>query len=163
MRQLGISVDDRKCVKAALEKAELTGTPSMALEFPDGTIITSKTSDLLGASAALLLNALKHLAGIRDKMLLLSKNIIKPIQDLKIKQLGNHNPRLHSDEVLIALAICATTNTTAELALSQLDKLRGCQVHSTVMLPSVDVNVFKKLGINLTCEPNFYAKKLYRK
>ena len=163
MRQLGISVDDRKCVKAALDKAELTGTPSMALEFPDGTVITSRTSDLLGASAALILNALKHLAGIRDKMLLLSKNIIKPIQDLKINQLGNHNPRLHSDEVLIALAICATTNTTAELALSQLDKLRGCEVHSTVMLPSVDANVFKKLGINLTCEPNFYAKKLYRK
>ncbi len=163
MRQLEISIDDRKCVKAALDKELTSNTPSMAIELQDGTIITSRTSDLLGASASLLLNSLKYLANINDELILLSPNIIEPIQKLKIDSLGNHNPRLHSDEVLIALAISATTNPLAELALKQIDKLKGCEVHSTVILPNVDENVFKKLKINLTTEPNFYAKKLYRK
>ncbi len=163
MRQLEISIDDRKCVAAALEKAQISNTPSMAIELPDGKIITSKTSDLLGASAALILNTIKYLAKIDDSLLLISPNVIEPIQKLKTETLGNHNPRLHADEILIALAISATTNPIAEKALKQLDKLAGCEVHSTVILPNVDENVFKKLKVNLTTEADFYAKKLYRK
>ena len=163
MQQIGISVDDRKCVKYALEKEMQTNTPSMAMELSDGTIITAKSSDLLGAPAALLINALKHYAKIRDELVLLPRNIIEPIQKLKVGDLGNHNPRLHADELLIALSISATTNPLADLALKQISKLHGCEAHSTVILPQVDENIFKKLRINLTTEPHFYAKKLYRK
>ncbi len=163
MRQLSISVEDRKCVKAALNKQEESNTPSFAIELHDGAIITAKTSDLLGASAALLLNALKYLAKIDDDVILISPNIIEPIQKLKIEKLGNRNPRLHSDEVLVALAICAQTNPLADLAFKQIDKLNGCDAHSTVILPNVDEGIFKKLKINLTTEAVFYAKKLYRK
>ena len=163
MSQLNISVNDRKCVKAALDKKEESNTPSVAIELHDGTIITAKTSSLLGASAAVILNSLKYLAHINDDLMLLSPNIIEPIQKLKVEKLKNHNPRLHADEVLIALAISATTNPLADLALKQIDKLSGCEAHSTVILPNVDENVFKKLKINLTTEPQFYAKKLFRK
>lgn len=133
------------------------------MQLPDGRIITGKTSNLLGASAALLLNALKALGGIKDDMHLISPIIIGPIQDLKIKHLGNHNPRLHTDEILIALSICAATNPTADLAMRQLSKLRGCEAHSSVILSGVDVATFRKLGVNLTCEPRYQTKKLFHK
>lgn len=163
MRQLNITVDDRKCVFAARTKRDQTNTVSMALECEDGTIIDAKTSDLLSAPAALILNGLKHLAGINDELLLISPSIIEPISEMKIKNLGNHNPRLHADEVLIALAISASTNPLAEMALKQLPKLQGCQAHSTVILPQVDSSILKKLHIDVTTDPEFYAHKLYVK
>ena len=126
-------------------------------------MITGKTSSLLGASAALLLNALKALGNIDDEIHLLSPVIIQPIQHLKVDHLGNHNPRLHTDEVLLALTICAATNPTAEMAMQQLSKLKNCQVHSSVILSPVDQKTFKKLGIQLTMEPVYQFKKLYHK
>ena len=161
MNQAGLTEADRPVIAKCLEKAEVTGQPAAALQLPDGRIITGKTSDLLGASAALLLNALKALGGIKDDMHLISPIIIGPIQDLKIKHLGNHNPRLHTDEILIALSICAATNPTADLAMRQLSKLRGCEAHSSVILSGVDVATFRKLGVNLTCEPRYQTKKLF--
>ena len=163
MKQAGVTVDDRPVVSQAKVKAETTGEPAAAMELPDGRIVTGKTSELLGASSALLLNALKSLAGIDDEAELISPTIIEPIQDLKVNHLGNHNPRLHTDEVLIALSICATTDDKAELAMQQIQSLRGCEVHSSVMLSPVDVNVFRKLGVNLTCEPTYQNKKLYHR
>ena len=163
MRQLNISVENRPCVKAALAKRDLTGTVSMALELQDGTIVDAKTSKLLSAPAALILNALKHLANINDDMLLLSPAIIEPITALKVNDLGNHNPRLHADEILIALAISARTNPLAEMAMKQLPNLANCQAHATVILPQVDSGIFKKLKINLTTEAEFYAHRLYTK
>lgn len=163
MRQLNISVDDRKCVKAALNKRDLSNTVSMAIEMPDGHIVDAKTSDLLTAPAALILNALKYLAGIKDDIHLISPSIIEPISKMKIKNLGNHNPRLHADEILVALAISATTNPLAELAMEHLDELKFTQAHSTVILPQIDALVLKKLKIEVTCEPEFYAHRLYIK
>ncbi|MBR3966963.1 MAG: DUF1846 domain-containing protein [Clostridia bacterium] len=163
MKQAGLSADDRPVIKAALDKAELTGGPAASMELPDGTIVTGKTSPLLGASSALMLNALKHLAGIPDELALISHTIIEPISRLKIGHLGNRNPRLHIDELLIALSICAVTSPQAELAMKQLDKLRGCDAHSTVILAEDDFNTFKKLGVHLTCEPRYQKKKLYHK
>ena len=163
MNQLGISTEDRKTVKAALEKAEETGEPACAVELSDGTIITGKTSDLLGASSAMLINVLKKLAGIPDEILLLSRAVIEPIQELKVKNMGNRNPRLHTDEVLIALSICAATNPVAKKALEQLPKLKGLQAHSSVILSSTDSQTFKKLGVNMTNEPRSETKKLYHK
>ena len=155
MKKAGVSADDRKVVAPALRKAEQTGLPAAAMELPDGRIITGKTSDLLGASAALLLNALKALAGLDDKLHLIAPEVIDPIQHLKVDHLGNRNPRLHTDEVLIALSICAATDPAAEKAMEQLDKLRGCEVHSTVILSPVDEKTFKRLGVNLTCQAQF--------
>lgn len=163
MRQLNISISDRKCISKAIEKGEQTGTVSMAMELEDGTVISAKTSDLLTAPAALLLNALKHLSKINDELILISPSIIEPISRMKTKDLGNHNPRLHADEVLIALAISATTNPLAELAMKKLGNLANCQAHSTVILPQVDDQVYKKLKIDVTTEPQVYAKKLYVK
>jgi len=163
MKQLGVSSKDRPVVGAALERAETTGGPAVALQLNDGRIVTGKTSPLLGASAALLLNALKELGGIQHDIHLISPIIIEPIQVLKIKHMGNRNPRLHTDEILIALSICAATNPTAALAMEQLPKLRGCEAHSTVILSRVDENIFHKLGINITCEPQYQSKKLYHK
>ena len=153
MKKAGVSEKDRNVIGAAIEKSNATGSPAAALELNDGTVVTGKTSDLLGASAALLLNALKTLAGIEDSVHLISPAVIEPIQHLKIDHLGNRNPRLHTDEALIALSICAATDEKAELAMQQLSKLRCCEVHSSVILSSVDEKVFKRLGINLTCEP----------
>ena len=133
------------------------------MEMPDGKIITGKTSSLLGASSACLLNALKYLGGIPSDITLIAPSIIEPIQHLKVEHMGNHNPRLHTDEILIALSISAATNPTAEQALKQLPKLRGCEAHSTVILSQVDDSIFRKLGINLTCEPKYQTKKLYHK
>ncbi len=161
MNSMHISASDRPVVAAALEKSEKTGGPATALELSDGRIITGKTSSLLGSSASMLLNALKELAGIPDDIELLSHTIIEPIQQLKTGVLGNHNPRLHIDEVLIALSICAVTNATAKKALSKLSELSGLEGHSTVILSRVDEQTFKKLGINMTCEPKYQTKKLY--
>ena len=155
MKKAGVDLSSRRVVAAALDKAEQTGLPAAAAELPDGRIITGRTSDLLGASAALLLNTLKALGGIRDELHLISPVVIDPIQHLKVDHLGNRNPRLHTDEVLIALSISAATNPTAELAMEQLSKLRGCEVHSSVILSQVDEKVFKRLGVNLTCEPRY--------
>ena len=155
MKKAGVTTADRKVVAPALQRAEETGKPAAAMELPDGTIITGKTTPLLGASAALMLNALKALAGVGKRIHLISPTVIDPIQHLKVDHLGNRNPRLHTDEVLLALSICAATNPTAELAMEQLGKLRGCEVHSSVILSAVDENVLKRLGINLTCEPRY--------
>ncbi len=163
MQQAGISISDRPVIAAANTKAELTGDPAVAIELPSGQIVTGKTSSLLGASSAMLLNALKVLAGIDDSVELISPKIIEPIQDLKVNHLGNHNPRLHTDELLIALSICAATDPNAELAMQQIEKLEGCEVHSSVILSQVDSNVFRKLGVNLTCEPVYQTKKLYHR
>lgn len=163
MNQAEVTTEARRVVAPALAKAEATGLPAAALELPDGRIVTGKTTALLGAAAAVLLNALKTLGGIHDEMHLLSKIIIEPIQNLKVNHLGNSNPRLHTDEILIALTISAATNPTAETALRQLQHLRGCQAHSTVILSSVDESVFRKLGVHLTCEPQYQTKKLYHK
>ncbi len=155
MKQAGVNTSDRIVVAPALEKEKLTGHPAAAMELPDGTIITGKTSNLLGASSALLLNALKYFGGIDDKELLMSPHVIEPIQDLKVNHLGNANPRLHTDETLLALSICATTSENAKKAMEQISKLRGCEVHSTVILSAVDERTFKRLGVNLTCEPKY--------
>lgn len=164
MQQAKISTENRPVVAAALARAEQTeGNPAAAIELSDGTIVTGKTSSLLGASSAALLNALKHLAKIPKQLPLIPPLVIEPIQKLKTHGLGNHNPRLHTDEVLIALSISATTNPVASLALDQLPKLKGCEIHSTVILAQVDDNVLKKLGMNLTCEPVHQTKRLYHK
>lgn len=163
MNQAEITIDERAVVSAAKVKAEATGEPAAAIEIPDGRVITGKTSELLGASSAMLLNALKAMAGIDDEIELISAETLGPIQDLKVKNLGNRNPRLHTDEVLIALSICAATDEKAKLAMDQLQNLRGSEVHSSVILSQVDMNVFRKLGVNLTCEPEYQTKKLYHK
>ncbi|MBE6679039.1 MAG: DUF1846 domain-containing protein [Ruminococcaceae bacterium] len=161
MKQAKISSQERPVIAAALAKEEATAGPAAAMQLPDGRILTGKTSPLLGASAALLLNALKALADIDDVVELISPTVIEPVQRLKTEYLGNRNPRLHTDEVLIALAISAVTSANAAHALDQLGKLAGCEAHSTVILSQVDSKTFKKLGINLTCEPKYQAKKLY--
>lgn len=163
MSKVGIDTSFRHVVKAALDKAELTGEPAAAIELNDGTIVTGKTSKLMGAAAAALLNALKKLGGIDDSLLLLPAVLMEPLQKLKVENLGNNNPRLHSDEILIALAISATTNPVAAMAMEQLPKLRGCQAHVSVMLTNVDKTIYKKLGIDLTSEPLYATKKLYHK
>ncbi len=153
----------RKAVPAAREKAAQTENPAVAIELPDGRVITGKTSGLMGASCAALLNSLKALANIRDNVNLISPMVLAPIQHLKVEHLGNTNPRLHTDEVLIALSMSAVTNPTAELAMEALSSLRGGEVHSSVILSDVDVNVFKKLGMNVTCEPVYQSHALYHK
>jgi len=155
MRKAGVDVSTRRVVAAALKKEAETGLPAAAMELPDGRIVTGKTSNLLGASSALLLNALKAVGGMPDELHLISPVAIDPIQHLKVDHLGNRNPRLHTDETLIALSISAATNPTAEFAMEQLSKLRGSEVHSSVILSPVDEKVFKRLGINLTCEPKY--------
>lgn len=161
MKQAGITPEDRLVVPAALQLAEKIGAPSAAIQLDDGSIITGKTSDLLGASAGLLLNALKELAGIPHETHVISPSAIEPIQDLKTNYLGSRNPRLHTDEVLIALSISAASNADAKKAMEQLPKLRGCEVHTSVMLSDVDRKTFKKLGVNLTCEPKYESSNLY--
>ena len=162
MNQAHITIDARKVVQAALSRAKQTKAPAAALELEDGTIITGKTTPLLGASSALLLNALKTLAGLDDELHLISPTVIEPIQKLKTEYLGSKNPRLHTDEVLIALSMCAATDMNAQLALEQIPKLKCCQAHSSVMLSTVDIKVFKRLGIQLTSEPKHENKKIYK-
>ncbi len=161
MKQAKITTDDRKVTVAAKNRAKELMVPTAAIELDDGSIITSKTTDLLGASAALLLNALKHLAGIAHDKKLIRPEAIAPIQELKVRFLGGKNPRLHTDEVLIALALSAASNEDAKKALEQLPALRGCQVHTSVMLSEVDSRMFKKLGVDLTSEPVGSAPRLY--
>ena len=161
MRQLNISKDDRKCVAPALRRAEETEAPAVAIELNDGRIITGKTSSLLGASSAALLNALKAIAGIDKDKDIISKKILEPIQRLKTETLGNHNPRLHTDEVLIALSVSAVTSEYARRAMAALPQLRYAEVHSTVILSQVDTSTFRKLGLNLSCEPKYQTKKLF--
>ena len=163
MNQAGVAIQDRKVVAAALKRAEETGEPAAAMELPDGTIITGKTGNLLGASAALLLNVLKHFAGLGHELHIISPEAIEPIQKLKVNYLKSKNPRLHPDEVLIALSTSAATNPDARLALRQLAKLNGCQAHTSVMLSDVDISTFKKLGVQLTCEPVYEDGDVYHR
>lgn len=163
MKQLEITPEYRKCVEPALKKSDETGAPAAAIELSDGTVVLGKTSSLLGASSAALLNALKKIAGISDDIDLVSPIVIEPIQDLKVNHLGNRNPRLHTDEVLIALSISAATNPTAEKAMQALQNLKSCEMHSTVILADVDLHTLGKLGINVTCEPSRQKKSYYNK
>ena len=161
MKQAGISKLSRPVMAAAVEKASATGEPASAIELPSGEIVQGKTSELLGSASAMLLNALKVLAGIDDAIHLIPPIVIEPIQTLKTKTLGNKNPRLHTDEVLIALSIAAATDANAALALRQLPKLKGCEAHTTVIISQVDASIFKKLGINMTCEPVYQSDNLF--
>ncbi|MCC8072903.1 MAG: DUF1846 domain-containing protein, partial [Clostridiales bacterium] len=161
MNNASLSSNDCPCITAAEKRAEETGAPAAATELQNGEIITGKTSDLLGCASAVLLNALKQLGGIESDILLIDPEVIKPIQELKTNHLGNSNPRLHTDEVLIALSMSAVTDENAALALAQLGKLKNCEMHSTVMLSSVDEKVLRQLGIRLTCSPVIEKKKLY--
>ena len=163
MKQAGISENDRPVVGAAREKALQTGEPAAAVELPDGTLLTGKTSDLLGASSAMLLNALKALGKLDDSLKLISPEIIEPVQNLKVCHLGNVNPRLHLDELLVVLSICAVHDPAAQTAMEQLPRLAGSEVHSSVILSQVDEAVFRRLGMHLTCEPVYETKKLYHK
>lgn len=153
MQKMQISINDRAVIGPALEKEKLTGSPCSALQLPDGRIVTGKTGDLLGACSAVLLNALKMLARIDDSIDIISSTVIEPIQKLKVNHMGSVNPRLHTDEILLSLAVSAVTNPTAKKALSKLGGLKGSQLHSSVMISSVDATTFKKLGVDVTCEP----------
>ena len=155
--QAKITTDDRRTTVAAKLQKEKCGHTSSAIELEDGTIITAHSSSLLGCSAALILNATKHLAGIDHEIKLIPQSMIEPIQKTKIDYLGGRNPRLHTDEVLVALSVLSQHDENCRLALAQLPKLRGCQVHCTVMLSEVDQKILKKLGVGLTCEP--YKKR----
>ena len=161
MKQAHVSVTDRPVVPAALRQAQLTGAPAAAMELDDGKLITGKTSDLLGPCSAMLLNALKYLAGIDDKRHVISPAAIEPIQRLKTEYLGSKNPRLHTDEVLIALSTSAASDPDAQKALEQLPRLSGCQAHTTSMLSDVDIKQLKRLGVQLTAEPVYENKSLY--
>ena len=163
MQQADVTPDLCPAVAAAKQKAEETGAPAGAMVLPDGRVVTGKTSSLLGASAALLLNALKAMAGIRSDMNLISNQVIEPISALKLQSLGHHNPRLHSDEVLIALAISALTNPLADMARAQLGTLRGCDAHFSVIISEEDIKLYKRLGIHVSCEPKYESKRLYHK
>ena len=153
MQKMHITINDRAVVAAALDKEQATGLPAAAIQLVSGKMVTGKTSDLLGASAAALLNALKVLGNIDDSIPLISSAVIEPIQKLKVEHMGSANPRLHTDEILLSLAVSAVTNPTAAYALKQLDKLKGAQFHSSVILSHVDEKTLKKLGIHITCEP----------
>ena len=163
MQQLNLSDDNRPVIAAARKRADSTGAPAAAAQLPNGDLITGKTSSLLGASSALLLNCLKALANIPRNEKLIPPEVIGPIQDLKLNYLGNSNPRLHTDEVLVALSITAATSEKATLALSQLPQLKGCEVHTSVILSEVDENIFRRLGVNLTCDPVYQSRRLYHK
>ena len=163
MQQAGVTPDICPAVRASLDKAQATGAPAGAMVLPDGRVVTGKTSSLLGPSAAMLLNAVKLLAGIDKDLDLLPASIIAPISDMKLRHLGHHNPRLHSDEVLIALSISAVTNPLAERVLKKLDDLRGSEAHFSVILSEEDAKLYKRLGIHVSCEPRYEVKKLYHK
>jgi uncharacterized protein (UPF0371 family) len=160
MNNAQLTIADRPCADVAEKLAKETEQPAAAIELPNGEIVTGKTSSLLGCASAMLLNALKVLGGIDDDILLILPEVIKPIQELKVNHLGNNNPRLHTDEVLLALSISAVTDKNAEKALSQLPALRNCEMHSSVLLSHVDENVLKKLGVRLTCSA-VSNKKIY--
>ena len=161
MEKAHISAQDRTVIGAALQKEEITGAPAASISLPNGQIVTGKTSPLLGACSAMILNALKVLAGLPDEVKVISPEIIEPIQHLKVAHLGNHNPRLHTDEILIALTISANSDENAEKCMEQLAKLNCCEMHSTVILSQVDEKTLGKLGIRITCEPRYQNKKLF--
>ena len=163
LRKMDLNDDNRPVIAAARQRAEETGAPAVAMQLADGRIVTGKTSNLLGPSAALLLNALKALGNIEKSVHLIAPHVIEPIQTLKCTYLGNHNPRLHTDEVLLALSISAATDENAAAAMRMLPQMKNCEVHSTVILSQVDNNVFKRLGVNLTCDPRYQTHKLYHK
>ena len=163
MQQAHVTPEICPAVEVAIQKAEKTGGPAGAMVLPGGKIVTGRTSTTLGAASALLLNALKTLGGIADQLELISAQVLEPVCNLKTQYLGHKNPRLHTDEVLMALTISALTNPLAELAQQQLPKLRGCDAHFTVILSDVDANLLKRLGINVSCEPCYETKKLYHK
>ena len=163
MKQNKLSTSDRKVVAIALDKAEATGAPAAAIELADGRILTGKTTNLLGACAAMLLNALKSLAKIPKEVDIIDAAVIEPIQKLKVESFGSNNPRLHTDEILIALSMSAVTNPTAKLAMAQLPKLKDTEAHATVILSETDTRTLKKLGIRLTTEPAYETDRLYRK
>ena len=160
MKRAKITTADRKCTLAAKERTDNSGLAAAAIELEDGTILTGETSPLLGPSSALLLNAIKHLAGIAHNVKLIPQTMIQPIQKTKVTYLHGHNPRLHTDEVLVAISMMSIMDENSRLALDQLPKLKGAQVHSTVMLSEVDRKTFSKLGIGLTCDPVKKIKKL---
>ena len=161
MEEAGITEADRTVVPAARRVAERTGRPATAIRLPDGHVVTGKTTDLLGASSAALLNALKYIASIDDSIDLISREVIEPIMHLKTEHLGSRNPRMHTDELLIALSICAVTDPHAAQAMESLGGLRGSEVHSTVILAHADEKQFGKLGAYVTCDPVFEEKSLY--
>ncbi len=161
MNKAGISLEDRKVASCANEVYQRTGAPAAAIELHDGTIITGKTKGLLGCASSAILNALKHLAGLDDSLLLLPASLIEPVQDLKVNYLGSKNPRLHVDEVLVALSVSAATDKNAEKALSCLPGLKGCEAHISVIPADVDTSAYKKLGINLSVEPEYETDSLY--
>ncbi|NLU25409.1 MAG: DUF1846 domain-containing protein [Clostridiales bacterium] len=163
MQQAGVTPEICPAVKAALDKAQSSGGPAGAMVLPDGSVVTGKTSPLMGASAALLLNAIKVVGGISDDLKLISSSVMEPISVLKTENLGHHNPRLHSDEVLIALAMSGVTSPLAALAQQQLSKLRGCDAHFSVIISEEDSNLYKRLGIHVTCEPKYETKRLYHR
>ncbi len=159
MQKLHISINDRAVVKPALEKEEITGAPGCAMQLPNGQIVCGKTSNLMGSSAAVLLNALKAVAGINDSLELISSKVIVPIQQLKVNHMGSVNPRLHTDEILLSLAVSAATDPIAKKAIDSLSLLKGSEFHSSVMLSHVDEKTLKKLGIKITCEPKTEKEK----
>ncbi len=163
MQQANLTEADRPVVSSARAIAEATGEPGAAMQLPNGKIITGRTTELMGAASALLLNVLKSFGRINDDILLLSPTVIEPIQHLKVDHLGNENPRLHTDETLVALSISAATSPTAERAMKQLAKLRGCEMHSSVILSQVDERTLRRLGVNLTCDAQFQSNRLYQK
>ncbi len=163
MDEAGIKPEDRAPVPAAKAVAERTGLPAVAIQLPDGHIVTGKTTDLLGASSAALLNALKYIADIPDQVMLISPEIIEPIMHLKTEHLGSKNPHMHTDELLLALSICAVSDDYAERAMQAIGELKGSEVHSTVILAHADDKLFTKLGAYVTCEPQFEDKSLYHK
>ena len=163
MQQADVTPEICPAVQASLDRAAATGGPAGAMVLPDGAVVTGKTSSLLGASAALLLNALKHMAGLDGKLELLPPSVIEPISRLKTENLGHRNPRLHSDEVLIALAISALTNPLAALVQQQLNRLRDCDAHFSVVISQEDIKLYQRLGINVSCEPKYESHKLYHK
>jgi uncharacterized protein (UPF0371 family) len=163
MGSAGISTADRPVVSAANLLAEHTGKPAAAIEMEDGTILRGRTTDLLGAASALLLNALKYLAGIDDAINLIPSTFIQPIMNLKTGTLGDTNPLLHINEILMALSVNTIIDPNAKLALEQVPKLRGLEAHSSVILSEIDERVFRQLGVNLTCEPRYETHKLYHK
>jgi uncharacterized protein (UPF0371 family) len=163
MNQAGVTTDDRAVAVRAMEVAEETGEPAAAIQLRDGRIITGKTKELLGATSAMLLNALKAIAGIDDKVLLISASVLEPVQRLKVEFLGSGNPRLHTDEMLIALSISAGTDPLAARALECLPQLAGCEAHASVILSHVDDSTLRRLRVNLTCEPTYETNKLFHR
>lgn len=161
MKQLSLTTGDRAVVEPALARAKAAGAPAMAIELPDGRIVSAKMSRLLSSASSCVLDAIKAMAGLSDDLLLLSPVLLDPITKLKKERLNSKEPTLSLSETLMTLAICAATNPTAELAMSKLDGLRGCEAHSSCILSAADERTLQKLGVNVTCEPDFSTDDLF--